>query len=279
MRSKKDGSDRQKSCADNQLAKRLGLERDGSNRQKSCVDNAHLLYQGYSDGGGDKPKRVIEITFGWKWNLFIVDSEGRMKEHPNYYEKDMPRLAYLNQKCARRLKWICKDCGHEDDKYLTIKKRKVCVECKSRNIYKYLSKNWKKANYTLEKFYEHLNNKRDNFIWTEVRYYVENYNVIIVNKWPLKMAIEYCMENKTARNLVDGAYGKFVEKLRFKCKELGIEFIERKDLLWQQEVNKAMEVKEIEQMKILIQKSRKLIRWPSQGHLESLNQELRRQVI
>ena len=226
-----------------------------------------------------KNKREIEIAFGWAHNVFIIDSEGQMIEHPEFYVSCLDRLAYLNRKCARRLLWICKDCKAEKNKYRIVKKKKQCIECGSENIYKYCSKNWHKAKYTLAKYHEHIANKREYFIWHIVRYYADNYDIVTINKWPLKKQIEYSVDSKTARNLVDGAYGKFIAHLKFKCKELGKEFIERKDLQWQKVVSNAMEVAETEQLKKMIRETKKAIKWPNRRRLVFLKKESKRRAI
>jgi len=143
-----------------------------------------------------------------------------------FYTNRLKRLAYLNQKCARRLKWECGDCKERSSKYKMIsRKKKVCFVCGSDNIHPYHSNNWKKAKYTLAKFHEHLKNKRDNFLWLIARHYAEKYDIITVPNWPLKKQIEYAVDNKTAIRLTDGAYGKFVKMLEHKCNEFDSQLI------------------------------------------------------
>ena len=182
-----------------------------------------------------QPKKItqVEIAFGLRDNLFIVDSNGMKIEHPEFYTSCLERLVYLNQKLARRTRWQCNDCRKINNKYKTSKRKKLCLSCGSESIFMCCSKNRDKADYTLAKFHEHVANKRSYFLWHLARMYAENYKKVIVQKWPLKKEIEYAVDNKTARKLCDGAYGKFVQYLKHKCNELGTEFIERKDLSWQ----------------------------------------------
>jgi len=231
------------------------------------------------DGGSGPDREEIAIGFGWRQNMFLIDSDGRAIEHPEFYTNQLGRLAYLNQKLARRTRWKCRDCGEINEKYRTAKRKKTCLSCDSENIEPYRSKNWYKAKHTLAKFHEHLAEKRSYFLWNLARYYVDRYDKIVVNKWPMKQAIEYAVEHKTARKLCDGAYSKFIHMLKHKCNEFGKEFEERKDLLWQKEVDRLMDVAETESLRRMIRLTRTAILWPSQGHLTSLEKESRRRAI
>lgn len=218
----------------------------------------------------------IEIAFGWRENVFVIDSDGRKIDHPEFYTRQLDCLAYLNQKVARRLRWKCEDCKAINVKYKTVKRKKRCMSCGSENIHKYSSKNREKAKYTLSKFHEHIANKRSYFLWHVARMYAENYAKVIVQKWPLKKEIEYAVDNKTARRLCDGAYGKFIQHLKHKCNELGTEFIERKDLSWQKEIERLTEQANLETLARLLRQAKKTLKCQNPARLAYLKTDLKR---
>ena len=213
-----------------------------------------------------KPKKIkeVKIAFGLLDNMFIYDSTGFTIEHPEFYTSDLPRLAYLNQKLARRTKWYCPECKQTNNNYKTLwrgkKKKSVCINCDSRDIIMDRSDNGWKAKHTLSKWHEHIERKRDYFLWHLARMYAENFETVIVQKWPLKKEIQYAVNNKTAKRLCDGAYGKFIHHLKFKCEELGTEFIERKDLQWQQTIDRLTEQAKMENLQKILRQARQAVR-------------------
>ncbi|MCJ7778045.1 MAG: hypothetical protein MUP16_07020 [Sedimentisphaerales bacterium] len=228
--------------------------------------------------GGDDPEKAgeIEIAFGLRDNIFIIDSAGFIIEHPEFYGNDLGRLERLNQSLSIKTKWHCKDCGKTNEKYRSNKKGKYCIDCQSENITKYCSKNWFKARYTLRKWHEHIENKRDYFLWNLARYYAENFERVTIQKWPLNKEIEYAIDNKTARKLCDGAYGKFVQMLKHKCNELGTEYIERKDLSWQKEIERLTEQAKLEKLLTVLREAKKAVKRKSHARFRYLETALER---
>ncbi len=213
-----------------------------------------------------KPKKIeeVHIAFGLLNNMFIYDSTGFSIEHPEFYNNDLKRLAYLNRKVSRRTKWFCLNCKELNDNYKTIWKGKKkiinCIKCGSSDIIMKRSKNGMKAKRTLNKWHKHIARKRDYFLWHFARMYAENYEKVIVQKWPLKKEIQYAVNNKTARRLCDGAYGKFIDHLKFKCKELGTEFEERKDLQWQRTIERLTEQAKLEKLQRILRQARQAVK-------------------
>jgi len=250
-----DGQDPKKSGTYNFMASHSGQIKDGQDPKKSGTYNSQLLNsQSAIDGQGPKKSGAIEIAFGLRDNIFLIDSEGFLVEHPEFYTSQLEKLERLNQNLSRKMKWYCKDCKKTNAKYKSDKKGKYCIDCGSKNISKHCSKNWYKARHTLRKWHEHIENKRAYFLWNLARFYAENYQKVTIQKWPLSKEIEYAIDNKTARKLCDGAYGKFVEMLKHKCNELGTEFIERKDLSWQKEIERITEQAKMQQLQKVLRK-------------------------
>jgi len=124
---------------------------------------------------------------------------------------------------------------------------------------KYRSENWYKARNTLIKWHERIENKRAYFLWNLARYYAKNFEKVTIQKWPLNKEIKYAIDNKTARRLCDGAYGKFIQMLKHKCNESGTEFIERKELSWQTEIERLTEQAKMEELTRVLRESKKAV--------------------
>jgi len=169
-------------------------------------------------------------------------------------------LERLNQSLSRKTRWMCRNCGKLGEKYRSDKKGKYCIDCGSDRISKYSSKNWYKARHTIRKWHERIANKRAYYLWNLARFYAGNYKRVIINKWPIAKEIEYATDNKTARKLCDGAYGLFVNMLKHKCNELGTEFIIRKDLSWQNEIDRITEQAKMEQLEKLLRETKKTVK-------------------
>jgi len=99
----------------------------------------------------DEPKplpksgKVVGVDLGVKH--FLTDSDGRQIENPKYYEKTLERIRILQRNLSRKQKG---------------------------------SKNWEKARIKLAKAYEKLVNQRDDFLHKLSRFYVDNYDLIVV---------------------------------------------------------------------------------------------------
>ena len=96
------------------------------------------------------PQRAIGIDLGIR--SYLTDSDGRAIENPKFYERDLERLRREHRKLSR-------------------KKRR--------------SKNYLKQLRRLCKVYEKIERKRDDFLHKLSRFYVDNYDLIVVEalKW------------------------------------------------------------------------------------------------
>jgi len=108
----------------------------------------------------EAPKKEIERAVGIDLGIksFLTDSEGRAVENPRCYERDLERLRREHRKLSR-------------------KKRH--------------SKNWLKQMKRLCKVYEKIERKRDDFLHKLSRFYVNNYDLIVVEA----LKIENMMRN------------------------------------------------------------------------------------
>jgi len=130
-----------------------------------------------------KIKSVIGIDLGIK--SFAIDSEGRVIENPKCYERDSERLRREHRKLSR-------------------KKRG--------------SKNWLKQLRRLCKIYEKIERKRDDFLHKLSRFYVDNYDLIVVEA----LKVENMKRNyNLSFEISDASWGKFLRYLSYKAARAG----------------------------------------------------------
>jgi len=128
-------------------------------------------------------KSVIGIDLGIK--SFLTDSDGRAIENPKCYERDLERLRREHRKLSR-------------------KKRH--------------SKNWLKQLKRLCKVYEKIERKRDDFLHKLSRFYVDNYDLIVVEA----LKIENMKRNhKLSAQISDASWSKFLRYLSYKAARAG----------------------------------------------------------
>jgi len=128
-------------------------------------------------------EKVIGIDLGIK--SFLTDSEGREVENPRFYERDLERLRREHRKLSR-------------------KKRR--------------SKNWLKQLKRLCKVYERIERKRDDFIHKLSRFYVDNYDLIVVEN----LKIENMRRNHNlSMQISDASWSKFLHYLSYKAERAG----------------------------------------------------------
>jgi len=117
---------------------------------------------------------------------FLTDSEGRQIENPKFYERTLKRIKFLQKNLSRKQKG---------------------------------SKNWEKARIKLAKAYERLVNQRDDFFHKLSRFYVNNYDVIMVEDLRIQNMVK--VGNKLAQRILDASWGKFVRLLSYKAERAG----------------------------------------------------------
>jgi len=128
-------------------------------------------------------KHVIGIDLGIK--SFLTDSEGRVIENPKCYERDLERLRIEHRKLSR-------------------KKRH--------------SKNWMKQMKRLCKVYEKIERKRNDFLRKLSRFYVDNYDLIVVED----LEVENMKRNlNLSAQISDASWSKFLHYLSYKAERAG----------------------------------------------------------
>ena len=128
-------------------------------------------------------KSVIGIDLGIK--SFLTDSDGRVIENPRFYKRDLERLREEHRKLSR-------------------KKRR--------------SKNRLKQLRRLCKVYERIERKRDDFLHKLSRFYVDNYDLIVVEA----LKVENMKRNHNlSAQISDASWGKFIHYLSYKAASAG----------------------------------------------------------
>ncbi|MEM2946302.1 MAG: transposase, partial [Thermoproteota archaeon] len=130
-----------------------------------------------------EPKRVIGLDVGVKH--FLTDSDGRQIENPRFYEKTLRRIRILQHWFSRRKKG---------------------------------SKNREKQRIRLAKVYEKLVNQRNDFLHKLSRFYVNNYDVVCVEKLNIKGMVR---NHNLAQKMLDASWGKFLQMLSYKAENAG----------------------------------------------------------
>ncbi|MCU4140606.1 MAG: Transposase [Methanophagales archaeon] len=133
------------------------------------------------------PKKEIERAIGIDLGIrsYLTDSDGRAIENPKCYERDLERLRIEHRKLSR-------------------KKRR--------------SKNWLKQLRRLCKVYEKIERKRDDFLHKLSRFYVDNYDLIVVEA----LKVENMKRNHNlSSEISDASWSKFLHYLSYKAERAG----------------------------------------------------------
>lgn len=137
-----------------------------------------------------KPRtgRAIGIDVGIRH--FLTDSEGRRVENPRCYERTLRRIRTLQRRLSRK--------------------------CRG-------SRNWEKARIRLARVYEKLVNQRNDFLHKLSHFYVDNYDVICVEKLDISKMVR---NHNLAQKILDASWGKFLHMLSYKAESAGRRFVE-----------------------------------------------------
>jgi len=111
---------------------------------------------------------------------FCVDSDGNYFEHPKYIDRTLEKIKKVQKQLSRKQKG---------------------------------SKNREKVRIRLAKLYEKLENQRNDFLHKLSRYYVNNYDVIVVENLDVKELVEKDNSIALNRHIHDSAWSKFVRLL------------------------------------------------------------------
>jgi IS605 OrfB family transposase len=131
--------------------------------------------------------RAIGIDVGVRH--FLTDSEGRQVENPRFYERTLERIKRRQRTLSRKKKG---------------------------------SRNREKARVRLAKAYEKLVNQRDDFLHKLSRFYVDNYDLIAVER----LNISGMARNHRLGGKIDASWGKFLRMLSYKAERAGRRVVE-----------------------------------------------------
>ena len=135
----------------------------------------------------EAPKKDIEKVVGIDLGIrsFLTDSEGRVIENPRFYEQDFECLRIEHRKLSRKKK---------------------------------SSKNWLKQLRRLCKVYERIERRRDDFLHKLSRFYIDNYDLIVVEA----LNVENMRRNHNlSSEISDASWGKFIHYLSYKAERAG----------------------------------------------------------
>ena len=155
-----------------------------------------VIVKRYGSGGwfallcveeAEAPKKEIESAVGIDLGIksFLTDSDGRAIENPRFYEQELERLRIEHRKLSR-------------------KKRH--------------SNNWLKQLRRLCKVYERIERRRDDFLHKLSRFYVDNYDLIVVED----LEVENMRRNHNlSSEISDASWSKFLHYLSYKAASAG----------------------------------------------------------
>jgi len=137
----------------------------------------------------DEPKplpptgKVVGIDVGIRH--FLTDSDGRQIENPEFYKRTLSKIKKLQKDLSRKQKD---------------------------------SKNREKARIKLAKAYEKLVNQRNDFLHKLSRFYVDNYDAVVVEDLQIGNMVK---NHNLAQKILDASWGKFIQMLSFKAARAG----------------------------------------------------------
>jgi len=130
-----------------------------------------------------KTGKTIGIDLGVKH--FLTDSEGRQVENPRFYERTLKQIKVKQHNLSRKEKG---------------------------------SRNREKQRVNLVKLYERLVDQRDDFLHKLSRFYVDNYDVTVVEELNI---IGMVRNHNLAQKILNASWGKFLHFLSYKAERAG----------------------------------------------------------
>jgi putative transposase len=126
---------------------------------------------------------VVGLDVGLQY--FLTDSDGRQIENPRFYEKSLKRIGRLSQQISKKKKD---------------------------------SQNWKKMRIKLARAYEKIVSQRDDFLHKLSRFYVNSYDVIVIEDLMIRNMVR---NQRLGKRILDASWGKFFQMLLFKAESAG----------------------------------------------------------
>jgi putative transposase len=137
-----------------------------------------------------KTNKVVSIDLGI--DGYAVDSDGNKFENPKFIDKTLDKIKRVQKCLSKKVKG---------------------------------SKNWSKAKLKLIKVYDKLNNQKNDFLHKLSRYYVNNYDKIVLEDLSIKSMVENRICKTLNRHILDSSWRKFVSLLLYKAEGAGREVI------------------------------------------------------
>ncbi len=128
-------------------------------------------------------QKVIGLDMGIKF--FITDSEGRQIENPKFYKRTLDKIKIEQRRLSKKKKG---------------------------------SNNRKKQIFRLSKLHQRLTNQRDDFLHKLSHFYVDNYDLIVVEDLNIKGMVR---NRHLAQSILDASWGKFLGMLSYKAESAG----------------------------------------------------------
>ncbi|WP_232202523.1 RNA-guided endonuclease InsQ/TnpB family protein [Methanococcus aeolicus] len=130
-----------------------------------------------------KTNKVIGIDLGI--NAYAIDSEGNKFENPKFIDKTLDKIKKVQKNLSKKAKG---------------------------------SNNYKKTKLKLIKVYDKLNNQKNDFLHKLSRYYINNYDKIVLEDISIKSMVKNKKGQKTLnRHILDGSWKKFINLLIYKA--------------------------------------------------------------
>lgn len=137
-----------------------------------------------------KTNKVVGIDLGI--DAYAIDSDGNKFENPKFIDKTLDKIKRVQKNLSRKVKG---------------------------------SNNWSKTKLKLIKVYDKLNNQKNDFLHKLSRYYVNNYDKIILEDLNIRSMIKNRKCKTLNRHILDSSWRKFVNLLLYKAEGAGREII------------------------------------------------------
>ncbi|UXM84277.1 RNA-guided endonuclease InsQ/TnpB family protein [Methanococcus aeolicus] len=130
-----------------------------------------------------KTNKVIGIDLGI--DGYAIDSEGNKFENPKFIDKTLYKIKKVQKNLSRKVRG---------------------------------SNNYKKTKLKLIRVYDKLNNQKNDFLHKLSRYYINNYDKIVLEDLSIKSMVKNKKGQKTLnRHILDGSWKKFINLLLYKA--------------------------------------------------------------
>jgi putative transposase len=158
--------------------KTLTVKRYASGKWFTCISVER------DDEAERKPlRKAVGLDVGLRY--FLTDSDGRQVENPKFYKRSLQRIRVEHQRLSRKKKG---------------------------------SRNRERQRVRLARIYEKLVNQRNDFLHKLSRFYVNNYDLTVVEDLNIKGMVR---NHNLAGKILDASWGKLLQMLHYKAENAG----------------------------------------------------------